>query len=128
MSVLRNAKSKVTERRTKYSLTARVESSCILPGEISAARAVEKSAEAIVAQRAIERWKERRAEEQPRERQPPDFGGKAGRSSKHGRSNLKGSFPPRRTGAGPMEVGFSRKGRDGRSLSTERKEAAEGAQ
>lgn len=69
ISVLGNAKS------NRHRKTHQVEPggtgpqicSCTLPGEISAARAVEKSAEAVVVKRAVETRKERRAEEQPRE-------------------------------------------------------------
>ena len=44
-------------------MTARVESTCTLPGEVSGLRGLEKSAESVVVKIAAERRKERRDEE-----------------------------------------------------------------
>jgi hypothetical protein len=44
----RNSEAQSHQRRIKYSQAAREERFCTLPGEISAVRAVEKSAEAVL--------------------------------------------------------------------------------
>ena len=57
-----------------------MESSRTLPGEISAAKTVEKSAEAVVVKRAVETRKERRAKE-PREGHRPTIRQEVGKKA-----------------------------------------------
>ncbi len=83
MSVLGNVKSK--SHRKAHTVepddTGR-RSSRVLPGEAWRARAIQESAEAIVATRTAEKPEERRAEEQSKEQPKKDLGTEARRRPK----------------------------------------------
>jgi hypothetical protein len=76
MSVLANVKSKCHRKPIRYSSAARPERLSTLLGEISGARALEKSAEVVVAKRPGESPAERRTKE-PRDKPTVTLGQKA---------------------------------------------------
>ena len=85
MSVLGNAKSNSHRKTLQVELGGTARKYMFLPGEISAVRADEKSAEAVVVMRLAQRQEERRAEESRKNHSPQSGGaGHEGRRSEDG--------------------------------------------
>jgi hypothetical protein len=94
MSVLGNAKSNSHRKTLQVELGGAARKYMFLLGEISAVRAEEKSAEAIVVMRPAERQEERRAEESRKNHSPYSAGaGHGGRRSEDGVATAATTVP-----------------------------------